>query len=118
MEELEETFLEVNPDEDMAILDQLLELQHKDQEFNNEQKVDQEELKKVEGELEEQEGLLLQLKESLKVYHNMKEKYEILMGEVQSLESEKMSLAEQLENAKPSKSEERDAEAPTDVPKG
>ena len=90
---------EVNPDEDMAILDQLLELQNHDQEFDQAQKHGQEELRKVEGELEEQEELLLQLRESLKVYHSMKEKYELLMTEVQGLEKEKTDLAIQLEHA-------------------
>jgi len=90
---------EVNPDEEMAILDQLLELQHQDNEYEKEHKSDEEQLKKVEGELEEQEGMLLQLRESLKVYHTLKAKYEVLMGEVQQLETEKTNLAEQLEKA-------------------
>ena len=90
---------EVNPDEEMAILDQLLELQHRDNEYEKEHKSDEEQLKKVEGEIEEQETMLLQLRESLKVYHTLKVKYEVLMGEVQQLEAEKKSLAEQLETA-------------------
>lgn len=90
---------DVNPDEDMAILDQLLELQHQDQEFGKEQKNDDDQLKKVEGELAEQEGLLLQLRDSLKIYHDMKAKYEVLMAEVQQLEVEKAQLAEQLEKS-------------------
>lgn len=96
---------EVNPDEEMAILDQLLELQHHDNEYDKEHKSGEKELKKVEGELEEQEAMLLQIRESLKVYHQMKDKYESLMGEVQQLESEKKDLAEQLEkaNADPTK---------------
>lgn len=90
---------EVNPDEDMAILNQLLDLQQQDQEFDKSNKEDSLALKQVEGELVEQEQLLLQLKESLKVYHNMKSKYENLMVEVRQLELEKAQLAEQLENA-------------------
>lgn len=90
---------ELNPDEEIAILDQLLELQHHDNEYEKRHKSDEQQLKKVEGELEEQEGMLLQLKESLKVYHTLKAKYEVLMGEVQHLESEKKNLAEQLEKA-------------------
>ena len=90
---------EVNPDEEMAILDQLLNIQQKDQEYDDEQKQDDLKLKEVEGELEEKEGLLLQLRESLKVYHNMKDQYESLMAEVQHLESEKFQLAQQLEKA-------------------
>jgi DNA repair exonuclease SbcCD ATPase subunit len=53
----------------------------------------------MEGEIEAQENRLLQLREHLKVYHSMKEKYEQLMGEVQSLEAEKRALAELLEKA-------------------
>jgi len=96
---------EVNPDEEMAILDQLLELQHRDNEFDEEQKKDDAELKQVEGELAKQENMLLQLRDSLKVYHDMKGKYEALMAEVQQLEVEKVQLAEQLEKvtADPSK---------------
>lgn len=90
---------EVNPDEEMAILDQLLELQHRDNEYDQEQKKDHEQLKQVEGELAEQQTLLLQLRESLKVYHEMKGKYELLVAEVQQLEAEKAELAEQLERS-------------------
>ena len=91
--------LDVNPEEDMQIIDQLLELQHLDQKFNKEQKDDQEQLDNMEGEIEAQEGRLLQLRERLEVYHNMKDKYERLMCEVHSLESEKHALAEELEKA-------------------
>ena len=95
---LDESILdEANPEEDLAILDQLLELQNQDQEFSKKHRESQVDLKKVQGELDEQEALLLQLKESLKVYHNMKGKFQILMAEVQQLEAEKMSLADQLQ---------------------
>jgi kinesin family protein 4/21/27 len=95
---LDESILEeVNPAEELAILDQLLELQNQDHEFSKKHRQSQVELKQVQGELDEQEALLLQLRESLKVYHNMKEKYQMLMAEVQQLEVEKLSLADQLE---------------------
>jgi Kinesin motor domain len=90
---------EVNPDEELAILDQLLDLQQQDHDYDREQKKDHEELKQVQGELVEKENLLLQLRDSLKVYHNMKARYESLIVEVQNLELEKMELAEQLEKA-------------------
>jgi hypothetical protein len=97
-EVLDESILEeVNPEEDLAILDQLLELQAQDHEFSKKHRQSQVALKKVQGELDEQEALLLQLKESLKVYHNMKEKFQILMAEVQQLEMEKTSLVDQLQ---------------------
>ena len=97
VEEIESEILDVNPDEDLAILDQLLDIQHHDQEFRNEQKRDQEHIEEVEGELEKGEHLLLQLKDSLKAYQTMKAKYEALVEEVQSLESSKASLADELE---------------------
>jgi hypothetical protein len=94
----DDTFLDdMNPDQDMAILDQLLEMQRHDHEYDKEQKNDEKQLREVEGELEMQGSMLLQLRESLKVYHDMKEKYEALMAEVQQLETEKTQLAEQLE---------------------
>ena len=98
-DDIETEFLDVNPEQDIAILDQLFELQQHDQEYNQIQNEGKEELKKVDGELAEQENLLHQLRENLKQYHNMKEKYEILMAEVQSLEAEKAALAKELENA-------------------
>jgi len=100
LDNLDPTLLdEVNPDEEMAILDHLLDLQHHDQEYDKKQKKDDAELKEVEGELAEQEAMLLQLRDSLKVYHDMKVKYEMLMAEVQQLETEKAELAGQLEKA-------------------
>ncbi len=95
----EALILDFNPEEDMQIIDQLLELQQHEQKFQEGQKSDQGRLDDMEGEIEAQEGRLLQLRDHLKVYHNMKDKYEQLMREVQSLESEKLALAEQLEKA-------------------
>ena len=92
--------VDVNPDEDMAILDQLLELQQHDHEYDKERKIEDEQLKKMDGELEQEETMLLQLREKLKVYHSLKTKYEELMAEVQQLEVEKAGLADQLEKAK------------------
>ncbi|KAG7364215.1 kinesin motor domain containing protein [Nitzschia inconspicua] len=90
---------DVNPDEEMAILDYLLELQQQDQEFETEKKNDDEKLKEVNGQIEKEEAMLLQLRESLKVYHGLKSRYEELMAEVQQLETEKTDLAKQLEHA-------------------
>ena len=90
---------EVNPDHEMAILNQLLELHQRDQAFDDEQKEENAALEKMEGDIAEQETLLLQLRDSLKVYHHIKNKYEVLMAEVQQLEAEKSQLASQLEKA-------------------
>jgi len=91
--------LDINPEEDMQLIDQLLELQQQDQQFQVGQKDDQDRLDNMEGEIEAQEGRLLQLREHLKAYHNMKDKYERLMCEVHSLESEKQTLSEELDKA-------------------
>jgi Kinesin motor domain len=100
LESFDPTLLaEVNPDEDMAILDQLLELQQRDQDFDDTHKQDTVKLQEVDGELAKQEAMLLQLRESLRVYHDIKTKYELLVTEVQQLEAEKMQLAKELEAA-------------------
>jgi hypothetical protein len=100
-EEIESTsfMLDVNPDQDMAILDQLLELQQQDQAFDESQREEEARVKDVDAELKQQEELLLQLRHSLEVYHDMKNRYEGLVAEVQNLETEKVQLAEQLEKA-------------------
>eukprot|EP00986_Skeletonema_menzelii_P003739 scaffold1185_cov143-Skeletonema_menzelii.AAC.33 len=91
--------LDVNPEEDMQLIDQLLELQHHDHKFSIEQRDDQEKLVDMEGEIVAQEDRLLQLRENLKVYRSMKDKYEQLMCDVHSLESEKLALAKELDQA-------------------
>ena len=98
LDSIDDTILGVNPDEDIALLDKLLELQNIDQEFDMEAKEDQEKLNQVEGELEAQEQLLLQLKENMKGYLNLKDRFEVMMMEVQSLEAEKTNLAKELES--------------------
>jgi len=98
-DEIDGALMEINPEEDMALLDKLIELQQQDQEFDKEQTNDFNEIDEVRGQIEEKEGLLQQLRENLKIYHNMKEKYEALMVEVQTLEIEKAHLAAELERA-------------------
>lgn len=88
---------DVDPDEDMKILDELLELQHRDQQFSTEQENGQEQLDSMEGEIVAQEERLNKLRENLIMYHNIKAKYEKLMCEVHNLEAEKQALAEALE---------------------
>ena len=99
LDSIDNSILGVNPDEDIALLDKLLELQHMDQEFDKEAKEDHKKLHQVEGELEAQEQLLLQLKENMKGYYILKDRFEAMMMEVQSLESEKTLLAKELESA-------------------
>lgn len=87
--------LDANPDEDIQLIDELLENQNDEQ------------ISRIEGDIAEQEERLLQLKEHIKVYHDMKEKYELLMEHVEKLESEKAQLAERLKEMEkdPSKSQ-------------
>lgn len=92
--------LDVNPDEDMAILDHLLELQQQDHQYDTERKKNDERIKIMNGELEKEETMLLKIRNSLKAFQNLKRKYEDLMADVQRLESEKDCLANQLESAK------------------
>jgi Kinesin motor domain len=88
---------EVNPDEELAILDHFIELQRQERDFDQEQKKGDEELKQCEVALVGKEQLLLQIRDSLKVYHGIKAKYEGLVVVVQNLEREKIDLTEQLE---------------------
>ncbi|KAL7561839.1 hypothetical protein ACA910_009677 [Epithemia clementina (nom. ined.)] len=89
----------VNPDDDMEILNHLLELQQRDQDFTDAQKEDHEKLKEVDGILEQEQALLLKLRDSLQVYHNIKTKYETLMAQVRQLEIEKAELSVKLGKA-------------------
>jgi hypothetical protein len=91
---------EVNPDEDLAILDRLLELQNHDQEYDKNQKTSDDQIKRLTGDLKNEEALLLQLRQSLTMYQDLKAKYEGLMAEVQQLETEKAGLAGRLEKTK------------------
>lgn len=81
----------LSPEDDMQILDTLL------TQINQQDEESQEQVKAVDNELAEQENLLLQLRDHLKVYHNIKESYENLLVEVQALEQEKVDLKNQLE---------------------
>jgi hypothetical protein len=93
------SILEVDPSEDIAILDQLLELEQHELDYDSTQKAEQKLLKDLEGELKQKEELLLHLRHSLEVYHDMKNRYEALLAEMQTLEAEKLTLTEQLERA-------------------
>ncbi|KAL7525932.1 hypothetical protein ACHAXR_002550, partial [Thalassiosira sp. AJA248-18] len=62
--------LDVNPDEDIQIIDDILDSTH-----------NEEQISKIEGDIEEQEERLLQLRKHMSVYTDMKMKYEHLMDE-------------------------------------
>jgi len=89
-----------SPEEDIQILDTLLtQLQSNpsSEEPNTEDSATDTQIHAVNNELAEQEQMLLQLRDHLAVYHSIKERYESLLVEVQSLEQEKQTLAAQLE---------------------
>ena len=81
---------DINIDEDMHIIDELLD-------DNNHQH--EEQIGKIDVEIDEQEEKLVQLKKHILVYQDVKEKYQVCLSEVQKLEVEKQALADKLEKA-------------------
>jgi len=76
---------DINPDDDAARLaDELLE---------------SDQIVKIEGDIEEQEQRLIQLKASFAQYRVVQERYDMLTNEVNRLEAEKQELVEKLEKA-------------------
>ena len=80
--------------DDIQIIDDLIESRRQDQ-----TPAAQEQIDNIDNEIETHEDRLLHLKEHLKGYQNMKEKYDHLLIEVENLEAEKLSLAKALEEA-------------------
>eukprot|EP00986_Skeletonema_menzelii_P003721 scaffold1185_cov143-Skeletonema_menzelii.AAC.15 len=89
---------DINLHDDIQIVDELIESSRQDQTPNKDD-VAREQIENIDNEIETNEDRLLQLKEHLMGYHNMKEKYDNLLREVENLEAEKLSLAKQLEQA-------------------
>jgi len=98
-----EKIMSDDSDDDIAILDQLLELhssvENQDEEYNTKLKTDHKVLKEVEGEIEEKDQLWQKLREKMNNFHEMKADYEKLIQEVQNLEREKQEQASLLERA-------------------
>ena len=82
-----------DPEKDMAILEKLKELQQHEVQMGEDSELRREELAHVEGELEQKETLLEQLKQTLEGYHGMRARYEKLLKEVEALEFEKVGGA-------------------------
>ena len=78
-----------DPEDDIKIIDQLLELQTTEDEYNKESGLAAEELDKVSDEIETKEKMLTKLRGNLVVYKNIKGKYNELLQNVESLENEK-----------------------------
>ena len=94
-----ESLDEIHPDDDLKILDSLLEMQKKDQEFSETEQEGHQKIKEVDGELAKQEELLLKLRGNLEVYRGIKADYENAISQVKGLEDEKADLMIQLEKA-------------------
>ncbi|KAL7532089.1 hypothetical protein ACHAWF_004009, partial [Thalassiosira exigua] len=78
-----------NPEEDLRLIDDLLDNRRREDE----------QIAKMDGDIAEQEGRLLQLREHVRVYADVKGRHDALADEVRRLEDEKRSLAEKLERA-------------------
>lgn len=81
-----------DPEKEMAILQKLKELQQHEAQMGEESEQGKEELANVEGELEQKETLLEQLKQTLEGYHGMRARYEKLLKEVEALENQKVRM--------------------------
>ena len=77
---------EVTPDEDLELVDALLDSS-------------EEQITKIDGDIVLEEERLLKLRENIKEYQAMKEKYTQLTSEVEKLEAEKQDLMARLEQA-------------------
>ncbi|KAL7547778.1 hypothetical protein ACHAWF_014537 [Thalassiosira exigua] len=96
-DEAEDPLPDIDPEEDLHIINQLLELRRDDQKFQRQQEDDRDRLDAVEGEIASQEEQLLRLREHLGAYRDLRDRHERLMCEVANLESEKRALADELE---------------------
>ncbi len=91
--------VEGDPENELALLEKLRELQQHEAVMGAEAEQGREELATVDGELEQKEGLLGQLRKTLEGYHGMRARYERLLKEVDTVEREKEVLHYQLEQA-------------------
>jgi len=81
--------INIDVEEDMNIIDELLQDNHQHEE----------QIGKIDVEIDEQEEKLVQLKKHILVYQDVKERYQVCLSEVQKLEVEKQALADKLEKA-------------------
>lgn len=89
--------IEGDPEKELMILKKLQELQQHEAAMGADEEHGREALATVEGELEQKESLLEQLRQTLQGYHGMRGRYERLMKDVEALELEKEALHFQLE---------------------
>jgi hypothetical protein len=95
----------LDPENDMRMINKLLDMVKKDEEFEKNEKEHQESIGNMDHQIEEQEQILGQLKKNISQYQVLLEENDLLMRELHSLEGEKAQLVHQLtqqekENAK------------------
>ena len=86
----------LDPENDIAQINKLLEMLKKDEEFDKEEKEHAVVLGNVETEIKQQEEILEQLKHNIKQYQVLLDENDLLVRELQSLETEKQQLVTQL----------------------
>eukprot|EP00752_Nemacystus_decipiens_P018211 g16340.t1 len=88
-----------DPEEELAVLDQLIEWQRQTGEYGDAAKEEEKRLEETDSQIREKESMLLKVRETLTGYHHMRERFDVLVGKIGDLEKEKLSLIETMKNA-------------------
>eukprot|EP00903_Cladosiphon_okamuranus_P005837 g5778.t1 len=91
--------LDHDPEEELAVLDQLIEWQRQTGEYGDAAKEEEKRLEETDSQIREKESMLLKVRETLTGYHHMRERFDILVGKIGELEKEKLSLIETMKDA-------------------
>jgi kinesin family protein 4/21/27 len=86
----------LDPENDMRMINKLLEMLKKDEEFDKTEKERAVDIGAVDTEIEQKEEILEQLKHNVQQYQVLLEENDLLVRELQSLEGEKQNLTVQL----------------------
>ncbi|CAN0168212.1 unnamed protein product [Scytosiphon promiscuus] len=96
---LEGEELEHDPEEELAVLDQLIEWQRQTGEYGDAAKEEEKRLEETDSQIREKESMLLKVRETLTGYHHMRERFDTLVGKIGDLEQEKRALIENMKEA-------------------
>jgi len=98
LDEASPAFVEevLDPENDMRMINKLLEMLKHDEEFDKTEKEHEENIGTMDTEIREKEEILVALKHNIKQYQVLLEENDLLVRELQSLESEKLQLVVQL----------------------
>ncbi|CAN0257808.1 unnamed protein product, partial [Ectocarpus fasciculatus] len=96
---LEGEELEHDPEEELAVLDQLIEWQRQTGEYGDAAKEEEKRLEETDCQIREKESMLLKVRETITGYHHMRERFDMLVGKIGDLEQEKLTLLETMKNA-------------------